>query len=182
MSGVDSTGFPAAPDSLFSQGAIKVSGNNLVAVNPGSNTISMFTIDPNDPTKLAKIGQDVYTLGEFPVSVALSASLGQACVANSGAKAGVACFSMSSITGLAPLDTSLRAFDINRKHLFIIASFCSTDYNQETTPPIGPTNTVSQVFFDENSTALFTTVKGDPTKSMNSPISQTIPLIMLKFR
>ncbi|KAE8440321.1 hypothetical protein EG329_008885 [Mollisiaceae sp. DMI_Dod_QoI] len=27
MSGVDSTGNPAAPDSLFSQGAIKISGN-----------------------------------------------------------------------------------------------------------------------------------------------------------
>jgi len=27
MSGVDSTGAPAAPDSLFSQGAVKVAGN-----------------------------------------------------------------------------------------------------------------------------------------------------------
>ncbi|RFU34503.1 hypothetical protein B7463_g1867, partial [Scytalidium lignicola] len=146
LSGLDATGGPAAPDSLFSQGSIKVAGNNLVAVNPGSNTISMFSIDPNDATRLTMVGKPANSLGEFPISVTLSTKLNQACVANSGAKAGVACFSMSATEGLTPLDTSLRAFNIN-----------------QTTPPVGPTNTVSQVFFNSDSTALLTTVKGDPT-------------------
>ena len=105
----------------------------------------MFSISSTDPTQLTAVGTPADTLGEFPMSVSISNVLNQACVANSGAKAGVACFSMSS-TGLAPLDTSLRAFNIN-----------------QTTPPVGPTNTVSQVFFNADSTALMTTVKGDGT-------------------
>ncbi|EON98232.1 putative 3-carboxymuconate cyclase protein [Phaeoacremonium minimum UCRPA7] len=36
---------------------------------------------------------------------------------------------------------------------------------QQTTPPLGPTNTVSQVFFSNDDNTLFTTVKGDPTKN-----------------
>jgi len=105
----------------------------------------MFTIDSTDPTKLTMVGQPANTLGEFPMSVAVSTALNQACVANSGAQAGIACFSMSC-SGLTPLDTSLRPFNLNQK-----------------TPPVGPTNTVSQTFFNADSTALITTVKGDPT-------------------
>lgn len=145
MTGVDAQGVPAIPDALFSQGAVKVLGNSLVAVNAGSNTVSMFNIDLADPTKLTMVGTPVDTLGEFPVSVALSATLNMACVANSGAKAGIACFSMDSSKGLTPLDTALRVIDLG-----------------QTTPPIGPTNTVSQTFFNADSTALLTTVKGDP--------------------
>ena len=106
----------------------------------------MFNINDDDPTILTMVGQPVGTLGEFPTSVSISQQLGQACVANSGAIAGVACFSISQSTGLTALDTSLRSFNLN-----------------QTTPPKGPTNTVSQTFFNEDSTALFTTVKGDPT-------------------
>ncbi|KAF4621516.1 hypothetical protein G7Y89_g14558 [Cudoniella acicularis] len=146
MSGVlIAGGAVAAPDALFSQGAVKVAGNMLVAVNPGSNTISMFTIDAADATKLTMVGQPADTLGEFPMSVSLSAKLNQACVANSGAKAGIACFSMSATEGLKALDTAVRPFNIN-----------------QTTPPAGPENTVSQTFFNEDSTALLTTVKGNP--------------------
>lgn len=106
----------------------------------------MFSISPTDPTVLTMVGQPADTLGEFPMSVALSTTLSQACVANSGAKAGIACFSMDSQKGLTPLDQQLRSFNIN-----------------QTTPPVGPTNTVSQTFFNADSTTLFTTVKGDPT-------------------
>lgn len=168
-------GAPAAPDSLFSQGAVKVAGNvstpfcvptltnkfvqNLVAVNPGSNTVSMFHIDSADPTKLTMIGQPVDTLGEFPMSVTLSKKLGQACVANSGAKAGIACFYMSARKGLIALDTCLRSFNIN-----------------QTTPPVGPTNTVSQTFFNVDSTALMTTVKGNPAVN-NTGFLSVFPVV-----
>jgi hypothetical protein len=50
-----------------------------------------------------------------------------------------------SPSGLSPLDTSLRPFALN-----------------QTTPPSGPLNTVSQTFFNADSSALFTTVKGNP--------------------
>lgn len=131
----------------------------LVAVNPGSNTITMFSINSADPTKLTMVGKPVDTLGEFPVSVALSTKLKQACVANSGAKAGIACFSMSLSQGLKPLDTCLRPFDIN-----------------QTTPPVGPTNTVSQTFFNADSTALITTVKGNPAVN-NTGFLSVFPVV-----
>jgi hypothetical protein len=126
----------------------------LVAVNPGSNTITMFNIDPNDATNLTMVGKPVNTLGEFPTSLTLSAKLGQACVVNGGAKAGVSCFSMCAENGLTALDTSLRAFDLN-----------------QTTPPTGPANTVSQIFFNEDSSALLTTVKGNPAVNNTGFIS-----------
>ncbi|CZT51042.1 uncharacterized protein RSE6_12125 [Rhynchosporium secalis] len=148
MTRVDDKGDPVIPDSLFSQGAVKVSGNHIVSVNPGSNTISMFAISATDSTVLTMVGKPADTLGEFPVSVGLSASLSQACVANSGAKVGVTYFTMCPIVGLMPLDTCRRPFELN-----------------QTTPPVGPLNTVSQVFFNADSTKLMTIVKGDPTKN-----------------
>jgi hypothetical protein len=105
----------------------------------------MFSISSTDPTKLTMVGQPVNTLGEFPMSVSLSTTLNQACVANSGAVAGVACFNMDPTAGLTPLDKSLRVFNLN-----------------QTTPPVGPTNTVSQVFFNADSSVLMATVKGNP--------------------
>jgi hypothetical protein len=38
-------------------------------------------------------------------------------------------------------------------------------YLNQTTPPVGPTNTVSQAFFSGDESRLFTTVKGDLTKN-----------------
>ncbi|KUJ07344.1 uncharacterized protein LY89DRAFT_691807 [Mollisia scopiformis] len=94
------------------------------------------------------IGQPANTLGEFPISVSISSTLQQTCVANSGAVAGVSCFAICPTQGLVPLDTAVRPFQLN-----------------QTTPPSGPLNTVSQVFFNKDSTMLLATVKGDPTKN-----------------
>jgi hypothetical protein len=104
------------------------------------------------------VGVPVSTLGEFPMSVTLSTTLQQACVANSGAKAGIACFSMTA-TGLKPLDTALRPFNLG-----------------QTTPPKGPLSTVSQTFFNTDSTALLTTVKGDPTVN-NTGFLSVFPVV-----
>lgn len=142
--GVGADGQPAIPDPLFSQGALATSGNLLAAVNAGSNTLSLFSIDPRNPTQLKMVGEPVDTLGDFPVTVALSAPLSLACVANSGARAGVACFRITK-RGLAPADGPLRTLDIN-----------------QTTPPAGPAGTVSQAFFNNDKTALLVMVKGNP--------------------
>jgi hypothetical protein len=119
----------------------------------------MFSIDSNDATKLTLIGQPADTLGEFPMSLSLSTKLNQACVANSGAKNGIACFYMCQTNGLIPLDTALRPFGLN-----------------QTTPPVGPTNTVSQTFFNADSSALITTVKGNPAAN-NTGFLSVFPVV-----
>ncbi|GAP83551.1 putative 3-carboxymuconate cyclase [Rosellinia necatrix] len=143
MNGMDADGKPAAPDPLFSQSSLTIAGNHLFAVNPGSNTVSMFAIDPRDPTRLTLVGQPVAVPGEFPVTVAASERNKLVCVGSSGAVAGVACSTFSA-DGIGEMD-DLRVFDIG-----------------QTTPPVGPTNTVSHVFFSRDESTVFTTVKGDP--------------------
>ena len=104
----------------------------------------MFEMDASDPTKLTMVGQPADTLGEFPNTMAVSTKNSMVCVANTGAKAGVACAKMDAKAGIGKMDM-LRPFDLKQK-----------------TPPTGPLNTVSDTFFNENEDALLTTVKGDP--------------------
>lgn len=106
----------------------------------------MFAIDSQDPTLLTMVGQPVAVPGDFPTTVAASERHGVVCVGSTGAKAGVSCSAFSA-QGLGPMD-SLRPFDLN-----------------QTTPPLGPVNSVSQVFFSNDESTLFATVKGDPTKN-----------------
>jgi hypothetical protein len=103
----------------------------------------MFSIAANDPTQLSLVGEPVVIPGEFPNTVAVSSKNRLACVGTTGAVAGISCSSFTS-RGLGPMD-DLRPFDIG-----------------QSTPPVGPTNTVSQTFFSEDERILFTTVKGDP--------------------
>lgn len=107
----------------------------------------MFAIDAQDPTKLTMVGSPVDLPGEFPVTVGASAQHNLACVGMSGSTAGVSCASFDATQGLGAMD-ALRPFDLG-----------------QTTPPVGPTNTVSHVFFSDDQSTMFTTVKGDPTKN-----------------
>jgi len=75
------------------------------------------------------------------------------CVLNGGAKGGVTCFSVNDGVGLKALDTAPR--DI------------SNALNQ-TTPPVGPFLTASDIKFNPSSSALFATVKGSP---VTAPLS-----------
>ncbi|OPB41892.1 3-carboxymuconate cyclase [Trichoderma guizhouense] len=145
----DNTGF-AGPDSLFSANSIVVSGNFLFAVNAGSNTLSLFKIDPSNPQHLTLVGKPVGTLGDFPISVTYSEKLHMACVLNGGTRAGVACFSVDASRGLVVLDGSLRSI--------------TKAFNQ-TTPPGGPILTASDIMFNPSSTGLFVSTKGAPPSS-----------------
>ena len=107
----------------------------------------MFAIDPQDPTKLTMVGQPAKLPGEFPVTVGASAMNKLACVGMTGSTAGMSCASFDAKQGLGAMD-DLRPFDLG-----------------QTTPPVGPTNTVSQVFFSDDQSTVFSTVKGDPTKN-----------------
>ncbi|OZJ03729.1 hypothetical protein BZG36_04158, partial [Bifiguratus adelaidae] len=118
----------AAPDPTFGQGAIQVSGNYLFAVNPGSNTLSFFLIDPFEPTKLTLVGKPADTRGEFPLSVAYSHKLNI----------------VNPRTGLSYVGGYERPFGLN-----------------QTTPPMGPPGTVSDVFFAKDSSAVLVTAKGN---------------------
>jgi hypothetical protein len=105
----------------------------------------MFSIDPADPTKLTMVGKPIEVPGEFPNTVAASSKNNVVCVGTTGAVAGVSCATFSKKGGIGSMD-ALRPFDLG-----------------QTTPPVGPTNTVSQLFFSEDEGTLYSTVKGDPT-------------------
>jgi hypothetical protein len=107
----------------------------------------MFSIDKADPTKLTTVGQPAKVPGEFPNTVAASAKDRVVCVGTSGATAGVSCAPFDPSRGIGAMD-SLRTFDLG-----------------QSSPPVGPTNTVSQVFFSADERTLFTTVKGDPANN-----------------
>ncbi|TDL19073.1 hypothetical protein BD410DRAFT_830521 [Rickenella mellea] len=158
---------PLGPDPLFAQGAVKVSPavNALVAVNvcisspvtltratayaarhqPGSNTLSMFSIDPKNPTNLKMVGKPAPTEGEFPMSVAVNKKGSMACVLNGGKVNGVSCFKIDQKHGLVAMKNSQRSLGLN-----------------QTTPATGPAGTTSHVVFSEDGSKLIASVKGVP--------------------
>ena len=139
-------GMPVAADTLFSQSSLTVAGNALFVVNAGSNTLSMFSISEKNPTSLTLMGKPMTIPGDFPNTVAASLKNKLVCVATTGKRSGVSCSSFSMSMGLGPMD-SLRSFNLN-----------------QTTPPMGPPNTVSQVLFSKDENSLYAMVKGDPGK------------------
>ena len=121
---------PNGPDALFSQGAIKASakGQVLATVNvglrgrlcnpdahrislqAGSNTISLFSINPKTPTEISLIGNPIGSSGEFPMSLAFNADGTRLCTLNGGAVNGVAQFIASVMRAVGPAaSTSLFA-------------------------------------------------------------------------
>lgn len=117
----------------------------------------MLAIDAHDATKLTLVGKPAVLPGEFPVTVTASDTYKIVCVGLSGAKAGVSCAPYSAQSGIGAAD-ALRPFNLG-----------------QTTPPKGPLNTVSQVFFSGDELTLFATVKGDPTV-MNTGFLAAFPV------
>ncbi|EMD31311.1 hypothetical protein CERSUDRAFT_119866 [Gelatoporia subvermispora B] len=138
---------PLGPDPLFAQGSVKASasGKLLAVVNPGSNTITAFSINPNDPSDITMIGEPVSSEGEFPMSLVASDSGDMVCVLNGGAVNGVNCFSVDEQKGLVSMPNTLRSLGLN-----------------QTTPPSGPPGTTSHIVFNEAGTQLIASVKGIP--------------------
>jgi len=138
---------PNGPDPLFSQGAIKINGGAkmLVTINPGSNTVSMFSINPNNPAKLKMIGGPVSSEGEFPLSVAINAKATMVCVLNGGEVNGVNCYTPDEKLGLIAKPNTLRSLGLN-----------------QTTPATGPAGSASHIVFSEDGTKVIVSVKGIP--------------------
>jgi len=135
------------PDPLFSQGGIKVSqaAGILATVNAGSNTVTTFSINKNDPSTLKRLGNPVSTGGEFPMSLAFNKAGTQLCVLNGGAVDGVQCFKVDAKKGLSALANTARPLNLN-----------------QTTPATGPAGTASHIIFSEDETKLIASVKGKP--------------------
>ncbi|KAG7428370.1 hypothetical protein NW761_006625 [Fusarium oxysporum] len=139
---------PVKMDPLFSQGSIVVSGNRLFTVNAGSNTLAAFHIPKENPAHPVLLGEPVDTVGTAPNTVAYSRKNKLACVANTGTKPGVQCFTVSDCEGLKP-QGNLRPLPVFH----------------QTSPPTGPPNTVSNILFNPSETALFVTIKGNGMES-----------------
>lgn len=123
----------------------------------------MFTIDAADPTKLTMVGKSVssqgqlasFTLtvrgvmltstGEFPQSIAVHPTSGNVCVLNGGKVNNVACFTPDPEQGLVAIAETLREIGIT-----------------QSTPPMGPPNTVTQIMFTLDGKRLVASVKGIP--------------------
>lgn len=103
----------------------------------------MFAIDPLNPTRLTLIGRPVSLPGDFPTTVAASAKNSLVCVGLTGAKSGISCAPFTS-KGIGKPD-SLRSIGL-----------------KQTTPPVGPPSTISQVFFSEDEETLLASIKGNP--------------------
>ena len=76
--------------------------------------------------------------------MAVSDDLGMVCVAHNGEAAGVTCATFDAAEGIGEFD-ELRPFDL-----------------QQTNPPTGPVNGIGMTFFNDDSSMLVTTVKGNP--------------------
>ncbi|KAJ7449187.1 hypothetical protein FB451DRAFT_1354830 [Mycena latifolia] len=144
--GTGAHGLPAPPglDALFSQGSIRVSASKdfLANVNPGSNTVTVFGIEPSNPARLSMIGKPVSSGGEFPISLAINQSGNRVCVVNGGKINGVSCYKFDTAMGLTPLENSIRSLKLN-----------------QTTPATGPANTPSQMLFSPDEKQLIVSVK-----------------------
>jgi len=138
---------PLGPDALFSQGAVKASaaGKMVATVNAGSNSVSVFSMDPQDPAQLTMIGQPVSSGGEFPMSLAFNKEGNKLCVLNGGKVNGVNCFIVDQKKGLSAQPNAQRPLGIN-----------------QTTPATGPAGTASHVIFSEDGKQLIASVKGTP--------------------
>ncbi|PFH53006.1 hypothetical protein AMATHDRAFT_138599 [Amanita thiersii Skay4041] len=143
-------------DPLFSQASIQVStvSNLLVNANSGSNSISLFEIDPSDPTRLTQIGKAVDSRGDFPVTTGFNDKGDQVCILNSGTRNGLLCYEVDRQIGLVPINETFRPFNI-----------------LQTTPATGAQNTAGQVRFSRDGTKLFATVKGDASLNRRGHLS-----------
>lgn len=125
--GVGESAAGAAADPLASQGGLALAGGGrvLLAVNPGSDTVSVFSVQG---ASLVLVGQ-VASGGSFPVSIATHGDL--VAVLNSGNDGAVAEFTLSGTT-LAPLADGVRSLGLsNATPPFFLASPGQVGYSPD---------------------------------------------------
>lgn len=115
----------------------------LFNVNAGSNSVSMFSIDPWNPMKPKLLGCKS-SKGDFPVAVAVSLKHKMVCVANTGINAGVSCASFDPTRGMGDFD-ELRRFNVG----------------QTQNPPTGPVPGVGDIIFNGDESEIVVFAKGN---------------------
>ncbi|KAI0311896.1 hypothetical protein OF83DRAFT_1177135 [Amylostereum chailletii] len=139
----------AGTDPLYSANSVVVNAPSrlLAAVNAGSNTVSLFEINANNPSNLTMIGFPASSNGDFPVSLVFNKAGNKLCVLNGGGNGAIACFNVDKAQGLQHRPESVRALALN-----------------QTTPSSGPAGSASTIAFSEDETQLVVAVKGLPSK------------------
>ncbi|CAD6581369.1 MAG: hypothetical protein TREMPRED_002989 [Tremellales sp. Tagirdzhanova-0007] len=145
------------PDPFLGDGSVIVSGDQVFVVNAGSDTFSVFDIDPADPGRPTFVS--TYPSGyEYPVSLAASPDGQIVCVLNGGAINGFQCYSAGP-SGWTHVSSWDRKLGLNL-----------------TTPPHGPVGgSVSQMAFASDMSYLFVAVKGRMPTDLNNPTGQFQP-------
>lgn len=99
------------PDPFYSSGSVIVTPNDTVlVVNAGSNTFSVFDIDPMDPARPTYKAS--YPTLDFPVSLAAHPDGSIVCALASGASNGFTCYDTTS-EPWAQVDDWTRNFGLN---------------------------------------------------------------------
>ncbi|KAF8638263.1 hypothetical protein AX17_002285 [Amanita inopinata Kibby_2008] len=132
-------------DSIFSQGSIQVhyGQNLLINTNPGSNTLTMWRVDPKNPLNIRRVGRPVPSGGDFPNSVVFNKAGDRLCVLNTGTNNGFMCYVVDNRRGLRVIPGTFRPLGLN-----------------QTIPATGPMNAASQLRFSPDESQLHVSVKG----------------------
>lgn len=69
--------------------SVMMSPDRFIASQPGSNTLSLFSINPSNPIDIRLVGDPTGSGGEFPVSVAFNKAGDTLCALNGGEVNGV---------------------------------------------------------------------------------------------
>jgi hypothetical protein len=129
-------------DPFFSQNPVVVFNHSLFVVNAGSNSMSLFQIDPSDPTHIT-LQVVIDTNGDYPVSIAVNSRY--VAVLNGGTRSGFRVFSWNPNGAVSPIPQWDRSIPLNPTQV---------------TPPMGPPNTVSQIMFSPDNRSVIVAVKG----------------------
>jgi len=110
---IDTGGNGLAPGGpgLGSQHSIIVQGNYIFSVNPDSNTVSMFVINPSDPTNVTLLNT-APSGGDYPLSVGASTQQNLVAMVNSGANNSIQLFSYNS-SGITALPDTYRSLNLS---------------------------------------------------------------------
>jgi len=148
---VPTYGYGSKTYGLQSQNGLIVHQNYLFGVNPGSNTVFMFSISPTDPTNIDFV-EITNSDGDWPLSV--TAWKDTLCVVNGGARNGITCFKITPSGLVSPSSISLKL-------------------NLTTPPPdhVGP----AQISFTTNGAALVISAKQLNPPVMLFPINNGVP-------
>ncbi|KAJ7021971.1 hypothetical protein C8F04DRAFT_1273085 [Mycena alexandri] len=141
-------GVPGPPvnvlDALFTQDSIGVSrpGKFLANVNAGSNSVTIYSINEQNPAELTIVGKPVWSGGEFPTALTINKAGTRLCVVNGGAISGVSCYTVDTRKGLTPIPNGKRDLGLN-----------------QTTPATGPGNTPGDIIFSPDEKQLIVSIK-----------------------